>query len=197
MISKVLLFISLAFLVACQATFSQHNNGPSSFLDSLLSKDHYNVELLDFENKDGSKNPDKKKEVTVVVRTTGLVKVSRNAQVITFSTSEDKLKFFESLKVDLQNETVLFKNDTIPFLDDINAPASSPFGEWHGYIWQKTRSNNTNESDIIVIDNQTYQSIEVDFGKVRNNNKFLLRIKYRDVDQGKSKAQFDAACYLN
>ena len=193
MISKVLLFISLAFLIACQSTFSQHNSGPSSSLDSLLSKDHYNVELLDFE----TKNPDKKKEVTVVVRTTGLVKASRNAQVVTFSTAEDKLKFFESLKVDLQNETVLFRNDTIPFLDDINAPASSPFGEWHGYIWQKTRSNNTNESDIIVIDNQTYQSIEVDFGKVRNNNKFLLRIKYRDVDQGKSKAQFDAACYLN
>lgn len=182
---RSLLLSFIIFLAASQFTFSQH--GKSSqflFVDSLLAKDSYRVELLDFDKK------------VPVVQATGSVKVNRHANVITFTTADNKLKFLESLKIDCQNEMVVFSNDTLPFLDEVIMPASSRFGEWNGYTWLKTTSN-TDQNEVIIIDKQTQKSTQVDVGKVKNTNNILVRINCKELVQGRPKAQFTIACYLN
>jgi hypothetical protein len=183
--SKSLLLLFITFLAASQFTFSQP--GKSSqfiFIDSLLTNDSYHVELLDFDRK------------VPVVKATGSVTLNRTANVITFTTADNKLKFLESLKIDCQNEMVVFGNDTLPFLDEVIMPASSRFGEWNGYTWLKTTSN-TDQNEVIIIDKQTQKSTQVDLGKVKNTNKILLRINCKELVQGRPKAQFNVACYLN
>ena len=182
---RSLLLLSTIFLAASQFTFSQH--GKSSqfiFIDSLLTNDSYHVELLGFDKK------------VPVVQATGSVKVNRHANVVTFTTADNKLKFLESLKIDLQNEMVVFSNDTLPFLDEVYMSASSLFGEWNGYTWLKTTSN-TDQNDVIVIDKQTKTTTQVDFGIVKTTNKILLRINCKELMQGRPKSQFNVACYLN
>lgn len=182
--SRILLLIIINVLAASQSSFSQHGNSSQFiFIDSLLAKDSYHVELLGFNKK------------VPVVKATGSVKVNRNANVVTFSTTDDKLKFFESLKIDLQNEMVVFENDTLPFLDEVYMSASSLFGEWNGYTWLKTTSN-TDQNEVIIIDKQTQKSTQIDLGVIKNTNKILLRINCKEIVQGRPKAQFSVACYL-
>jgi len=183
--SRILLLLSIIFVAASQSTFSQHGNSSQfKFIDSLLAKDSYHVELLGFKRK------------VPVVQSTGSVQVNRNANVVTFSTTDNNLKFLESLKIDLQNEMVVFRNDTLPFLDEVIMPASSLFGEWNGYTWLKTTSN-TDQNEVIIIDKQTQKSTQLDLGIVKNTNKILLRINCKEIVQGYSKTPFSIACYLN
>jgi hypothetical protein len=182
---RIILLLSIIFVAASQSAFSQH--GTSSqfiFIDSILAKESYQVELLGINKK------------PPVVQETGSVKVNRHGSVVTFSTTDNNLKFLESLKIDLQNEMVLFKNDTLPFLDEVMMPATSLFGEWSGYTWLKITSN-TDPNEVIIIDKQTQKSTQVDLGKVKNNGKILLRINSKETVQGRPKNQFNVACYLN
>lgn len=182
---RILILLTIIFIAASQSTFSQHANSTQFlFIDSLLAKDNYRVELLSIDRK------------VPKVHATGSVKVNRQANVVTFSTDDKDLMFLESLKIDLKNEMVVFKNDTLPFLDEVFMPASSVFGEWNGYTWLKTTSS-TDPDDVIVIDKQTNKSTQVDVGKVKNTNKILLRINSKELVQGRPKAQFNISCYLN
>lgn len=181
----ILILLTIIFIAASQFTFSQQGNSSQfKFIDSLLAKESYHVELLGFNKK------------VPVVQETGSVKVNRNANVVTFTTADNDLKFLESFKIDLQNEMVIFRSDTLPFLDEVFMPASSLFGEWNGYTWLKTTSN-TDPNEVIVIDKQTNKSTQVDLGKVKNTNKILLRINCKELVQGRPKTQFTIACYLN
>jgi hypothetical protein len=183
--SRILFLLIINVLAASQFTFSQQGNSSQFiFIDSLLSKDSYHVELLGFEKK------------APVVQSTGSVKVNRNANVVTFTSTDNKLKFFDSLRIDLKNEMVVFGKDTLPFLDEVYMSATSLFGEWNGYTWLKTTSN-TDQNEVIIIDKQTKKSTQIDLGKIKSTNKILLRINCKEVVQGRPKTQFSVACYLN
>ncbi|MBO9205417.1 MULTISPECIES: hypothetical protein [Niastella] len=183
---RLLLFSAIIILAASLSAFCQHTASTQfKFIDSLFTKEQYQVELLDLRKKGPAE-----------VRSTGSVQVNRTANVVTFSTPDKNLKFLESLKVDLQNEIILYMDDTLPFLDEYDAPATSSYGEWHGFTWLKS-SSYTAENDVIVIDKQTIKSIQVDFGKVKNNNKILVHINYKEQDHGHTKVQNNIACYLN
>jgi hypothetical protein len=133
---------------------------------------------------------------TITVKSSVPVKVNRTVNNITFTAARDEIKFIELLKIDLRNQIISFNNDTIPFNNEINAPASTPFGEWHGYAWKKETSN-LGENDDLKIDKLISKIIEIDFGKVKSSGKSLLRIKYKDVDKGQVKANLDMAYYIN
>lgn len=181
----ILAFLTIIFIAASQFTFSQQGNSSQFvFIDSLFDKDSYRVELLGFDKK------------VPVVQDTGSVKVHRNNKLVTFSTSDPDLAFLASLSIDLQNEMVVFKNDTLPFLDEVIMPATSLFGEWNGYTWLKTTSS-TDQNEVIIIDKQTKTSTQVDLGKVKSSNKILLRINCKELVQGRPKSRFSMACYLN
>lgn len=136
-----------------------------------------------------------KSRPTIAVKSSVPIKVNRTINSITFTTAHDEIKFIELLKIDLKNQTMSFNNDTIPFTNEINAPASTPFGEWHGYAWKKETSN-LGENDDLKFDKLISKIVEIDFGKVKSNGKSLLRIKYKDVDKGQVKANVDMAYYL-
>lgn len=234
-------------IIIVQVTFGQTNqqNDRSKaykFIDSLLVKDNYTAEFLDFEipkdisdismrfqkavmekkewfasysrnYKEGTGLPYHenfgitkeeyqkiinldKASLPIVIRSTAPLKTDRNANVFTFKVSDNTLKFLESMKIDFKNEVLVFLNDTIPFKGEINAPASTPFGEWHGYSWHKENST-SGENDEIKFDSLVATITEVDFGRIKKNNKILLRLKYKSVDKGSVKANLDLACYLN
>ncbi len=132
---------------------------------------------------------------SVVVKNSVPIKVNRTANRVTFVTAHEEIKFIELLKIDLRNQIMSFNNDTTPFSNEINAPASTPFGEWHGYAWKKETSN-LGENDDLEIDKLISKIVEIDFGKVKLNGKSLLRIKYKDVDKGQVKANLDVAYYI-
>lgn len=132
---------------------------------------------------------------SVVVKGSVRIKVKHTASNISFTTTDEELKFIELLEIDLKKQIVVFNNDTIPYRNEINAPASTPFGEWHGYSW-KNESSNLGEKDDLKIDKLISKIVEINFGKVKSTGKILLRIKYKDVDKGQVNANIDMACYL-
>ena len=132
---------------------------------------------------------------SVVVKSTGSLRINRTSNFLSLQTTEEDFKFIESFKVDFKNEILIFINDTIPFSNEINTTVSTPFGEWHGYSWKKEISN-LNDNDPLKIDSLISTIMEISFGKVTANDKILLRIKYKDINKGEVKANFDITCYL-
>ncbi|HLP36579.1 hypothetical protein [Lacibacter sp.] len=132
---------------------------------------------------------------SVVVKGSVQIKVKHTAGNISFTTTDEELKFIELLEIDLKKQIVVFNNDTVPYSNEINAPASTPFGEWDGYSWKK-ESSNLGEKDDLKIDKLISKIVEINFGKVKSTGKILLRIKYKDVDRGQINANIDMACYL-
>ena len=241
---RISFFLVIIFQVACgQKTHQPNKSKPFAFVDSLLKKDNYTIEFLDFEYpkdiqeivmrfqqstiekkvwfeeyysrnfkkgeglpyhenfgitkeeyqkiKDLDKTPP-----AIAVKSTALLKASRSSNVFSFKTSENNIKYLETLKIDFRNEVLIFLHDTVPFESEINTPATTPFGEWHGYSWKKEISTQE-ENDVLRFDSLVFKIIEIDFGKIKKNNKTILRMKYKDVDKGKVKANLDLACYLN
>lgn len=149
-----------------------------------ISKDEYQ------KIKDMEKSPPE-----IIVKLSAPIKINHTSGYITFTTGEDDAKFIELLKIDLRNEVLLFNSDTIPFTKEIHAPSSTPFGEWHGYKWYQETSN-LGEHDEVKFDKLISKIIEVDFGRIKTNDKTLLILKYKDVDKGQVNVNLDVACYI-
>ena len=132
----------------------------------------------------------------VIVKSTALIKVNRTSNILSFEAIEDEARFFESLQVDLKNNTLIFLNDTIPFSKEINTLAPNSFGKWHGYSWKKEISN-LGDKDDLKMDSLVSKIVEINFGKLQVTNKILFRLKYKEINKGVVKANFDVACYLN
>jgi hypothetical protein len=132
----------------------------------------------------------------LVIKDSASIKVNRASDILSFEATEERAKFMESVKIDFKNELLVFRNDTIPFPNEINAPATTPFGKWHGYSWKKEISN-LGEKDDLKIDSLISKIIDVSFGNVLSNNKILFRLKYKEVDRGTIKANFEVLCYFN
>jgi len=149
-----------------------------------ISKDEYQ------KIKDMEKSPP-----SVVVKRSVQIKINHSSGYITFTTSEDDAKFIEWLKIDLQNELLFFNSDTIPFTKEIHAPSSTPFGEWNGYKWSQETSN-LGEHDEVKFDKLISKINEVDFGRIKSNDRTLLILKYKDISTGQVNVNLDVACYI-
>jgi hypothetical protein len=243
MFYRILLFITIISHAACGQPTHKHESKPFAFVDSVLKKDKFTVENLDFEFpqevqeillrfqkamaenkkwaeeyfsknfKEGEGLPyndsfgitkeeyQKIKDIdksspTVIVKSTSSLQINRTRDNLTFIASENNMKFIELLKIDFKNELVLFNNDTIPFRGEINAPLSTPFGEWHGYSWKKETSN-LGDSDDLKMDKLISKIVEINFGRVKATGKSLFILKYKDFDKGQIKANLDVTCYLD
>ncbi len=133
---------------------------------------------------------------TIVVQSTATINRIRTKDVLSFSTDEENAQLFEVLKIDFKKELIIFNKDTIPYHNEINAPATTPFGKWHGYSWKKEVSN-LGENDHLNVDKLVSKIIEINIGKVNQNNKTLFRLKYKDVNMGQVNANVDIACYFD
>lgn len=132
----------------------------------------------------------------VIIKSTASIKIIRTSGLLSFEAIEEDVKFIEALSIDFKNELLTFINDTIPFSNQINTTGSTPLGEWHGYSWKKEISNLKDEDDL-KMDSLISKIVEIHFGRVSANNKIFLRLKYKEVNKGEIKANFDMACYLN
>lgn len=133
---------------------------------------------------------------TIIVKSTSVISKNRNNDILSFSTDEEKFQLFEFLEIDLKNQLMIFNNDTIPYLNEINASSTSLFGEWQGYSWKKEISN-LGDNDDLNVDKLVSKIIEIKIGRIKKNNKTLFLLKYKDVDKGQINANIDIACYLD
>lgn len=140
------------------------------------------------------KNLDKA-PLRVIVKNTSTINKKRTNDILTFAADEESAQLFDLLAIDLKKELMIFNNDTIPFYNIINAPSSTPFGEWHGYSWRKETSN-LGDNDEFKVDKLVSKIFEINIGRVKQNNKILFRLKYKDIDKGHVNASVDIACYL-
>jgi|SRR5688572_15357883 len=241
MMLRILLFIT----ITSQVAFGQSTNGlrskPFLFVDSLLTKNTYVVEFLDFEfPKDVQdillrvqKSMAEKKEwseeyfsknykpgeglpyhenfgvtkeeyqkikdldkspPTLVIKRTSTITVKRSADLISFEALEGD-KFMEALTIDLKNELLFFITDTIPFYKEITVSSLKAYGNVQGYTWKEEVSN-FEEKDELKMDSLISKNIEINIGFVQIINKILLTIKYKEINKGEIKANFEIACYL-
>ena len=137
-----------------------------------------------------------KTPLTIVIKSTSTINKKRTTDILSFSADEEKAQLFELLAIDFKNELIIFNNDTIPYHGEINAPSTTPVGEWHGYSWKKEISNLVDNEDL-KMDKLVSKIIEVNIGRVKQNNKILFRLKYKDVNKGQVNANVDIVCYLD
>ena len=137
-----------------------------------------------------------KTPLTIVVKSTSTINKYRTTDILTFSADEENAQLFDLLEIDFKKKLMIFNNDTIPYYNEINAPITTPFGEWHGYSWKKETSN-LGDNDDFKVDKLVSKIIEINIGRVKQNNKTLFFIKYKDVNKGQINANVDIACYLN
>jgi hypothetical protein len=238
---RILIFLlTISHLVHGQTEVRPRSNA-FAFIDSIIVKDNFTVEFLDFvfpqdvqdillrvqktmaEKKEWSEEYFSKnykageglpyhenfgvtKEeyqkikdldkipLSIVVKSTSTINRKRTTDNLSFSADDESGQFFELLEIDFKNELLIFNNDTIPYHNEINAPSTTPFGEWHGYSWKKEISN-LGDNDDLKIDKLVSKIIEVNIGRVKQNNKVLFRLKYKDVNMGQVNANVDIACY--
>ena len=69
---------------------------------------------------------------------------------------------------------MIFNQDTLPYHNEINAPGTTPFGEWHGYSWKKETAN-FGKNDDFKVDKLVAKIIEISFGRIKQSNKTLFR----------------------
>lgn len=231
---RLLIFlIFLSHVAFGQAPKQPNPTKAFAFIDSLLKKDNYTIEFIDFAYpkelqairdrlqktlyerrewyeqyankyyKEGSGVPyhenfgitkeeydrirdlDKTLPELVVVGS-AQIKAVRSSNVFSFKVENNDLEYLETLNIDFGNNILSFLKDTIPYDREFNAPAK-PLGEYHGYSWLKETKT----------DSLTTVRIEVDFGKRIEDNKTILHLKYRRINNGEIKANFDLVCYLN
>lgn len=242
MVRNILFFLIIISQVASSQPNQKTYSKPYAFVDSILKKDSYAVEILDFEYPKDiqeislkfQKNMTEKKQwyeqyfskyykageglpydenfgitkyeyqkikdmqktpPSVVVKNKSEIKANRDSDILSFKAIDQNTSFFESVRIDFKKERIFFISDTIPYSNEINA-TSTPFGQWHGYSWKKEISN-LGEKDDLKMDSLVSKIVEISFGKVQASNKILFRLKYKEVDRGKIKANFDVACYIN
>lgn len=133
---------------------------------------------------------------TIKVMTTATINTKRTNGTLTFNAKEEYAQIFNDLEVDLVNEFMIFNNDTIPYNSEINAPSRTPLGEWHGYAWKMETSNLSNNSNF-KLKTLVGKIIEIDIGRVKQNNKPIIRLKYLDMNNGRANANLDLIGYIN
>jgi hypothetical protein len=225
-----------------EQTQLQKNIGPYKFVNSLFSKNDYDVDFLDIaypkdvqdillkfqntmkENKEWfqdymSKNYkagegipyDEKFGITkeeylkikdiqnsppkLITKDTGTFSIYQTAEGISFTSNNKKTKFLQLLKIDLENNVLIYNDDTIPYSTEINAPTSNPLGEWHGYSWKK-ETTNLKETDAINMDKLVAKIIEINFGKIKATNKSFFRLKYKEVNMGQILGNVDVMLFM-
>lgn len=160
--------------------------------EGLPYHENFGVTKEDYQKiKDLDKTP-----LTIVVKSASTINRNRTTDILSFSADEEKAQLFELLEIDFKNELIIFNSDTIPYHNEINAPSTTPFGEWHGYSWKKEFSN-LGDNDDLKVDKLVSKIIEINIGRVKQNNKILFRLKYKDVNKGQVNANVDIACYLD
>ncbi len=107
---------------------------------------------------------------------------------------DSSARILNYLEIYTKARKIIFAGDTLNFVGEMDAPPSSPFGQWHGFVWRLER---TDVQATLQSNQITARVIEVDAGlPARSDGRVFLRIKYQDVQQGVDRADMDLTGYI-
>lgn len=120
------------------------------------------------------------------------ITITRKAGAISFHGS-GALAVLDSLTIHINKRIITLGKDTIPVSDEINAPVGTPFGKWHGYMWQFTKSDFLTKTASEVVRSR---SIMLGIGKSIPGNKLILTLNSKRTENGKVETLFDLIGFI-
>jgi hypothetical protein len=121
------------------------------------------------------------------------VTVVREKNVLHFR-GEGEARIFAYLEVDLQQQRIIFAEDTLPFVGPMSAGQLASLQLVQGYSWRfrKVDVNSSLQSYKI-----TARVVEVDMGVPAEGGRTFLRINYQDMKEGVSQADLDLTGFVH
>ncbi len=120
------------------------------------------------------------------------ITVTKKSGTISFD-GNGALGVLDSLTIHIHKRIITLGKDTIPFSDEINAPAETPFGRWHGYMWQFTKSNFLTKAASEVVKSR---SVNLCIGKTIPGNKLILTLSSTSTVNGAVEKLFDIIGFI-
>ena len=130
--------------------------------------------------------------IEIVSTGTEKIKVEIKNDTIYFK-SKGKLNEYESLKIDLKGNTILFGQYKLPFSDSVNI-TSDKIGlrsKWKGYTWKFEEPTNLDLDDLKDLSNLKMKQYKFTIGRLEKNGKTYMSLKGREVEDGEKTVEFE------
>jgi hypothetical protein len=100
--------------------------------------------------------------------------------------SKGKLSDYDSLKIDLKNNTVIFGRHKMSFSDTVNVTEDKNGlrSKWKGYIWKFEEPTALELDDLKDLNHLTMKQYEFTVGRLEKNAKTYMSLKSREVEDG-------------
>lgn len=118
------------------------------------------------------------------------VAVNKDGGFLSFAGISD-FKLLDLIQVDINNRAMIFAGEHLPYAHSFTTTETSPFGIWTGYVWRKEQTN-----DASAFSQLTTKIVAVTFGKSVAKNSLILRVTYKEVENGNAKANVDVFGFL-
>ncbi len=107
--------------------------------------------------------------------------------------SEGKLSDYDSLKIDLKYNTVIFRQYILPFSDTTNVTTDKNGlrSKWKGYSWRYEEPKNLDLDDIKDISKVKMKQYKFTIGRLEKNGKTYMSLKGREVEDGAKTVDFE------
>ena len=107
--------------------------------------------------------------------------------------SKGDLKVFDLIEIDVNKMTLKYAGEIVPYSHIINAPSTTPLGQWRGYSFKVEAYN---ESDELKFDMISSKIIEINFGRTHPENRIVFRIKHKELTKGKTKVNNEVVGFI-
>jgi hypothetical protein len=107
--------------------------------------------------------------------------------------SQGKLSDYDSLKIDLKGNTVLFGQYIMPFSDtsNITNDKNGLRSKWKGYTWKFEEPNDLNLDDLKDLSNLKMKQYKFTIGRLEKNGKTYMSLKGREIEDGEKTVEFE------
>jgi hypothetical protein len=122
----------------------------------------------------------------------GKIKIINQNNTISFKT-EEKLKFLESIKIDIKTNTVFLDNYKLEFNDysNVTDPKNALKSKWKGYNWVFFEPKGFDIDDFKDLNTLTVKQYKFTLGKLDNNGKTIMIIKGKEIKNGEKLVDFE------
>ncbi len=107
--------------------------------------------------------------------------------------SAGKLSDFDSLKIDLKNNVVIFGQYKMNFVDTItvNDEKNGLRSKWKGYTWKYEEPDDFDLTDLEDLDNLRMKQYKFTLGRLEKNGKIYMSLKGREIEDGAKTVEFE------
>ncbi len=99
---------------------------------------------------------------------------------------DGRLSIYNDLTIDITNNQILYKDYTLPFLDEVNIENADNGlkSKWKGYNWAYEYPVISEETDLTDLENLNITVIRFTVGQLEKNGKIYVQIKERKLESG-------------